>query len=102
MIENPELTQEQIDEFVEMWEQIQIAMENVMEQIRAIMEPFIDALMELYEQLTRAVFISRLIQIGTPHSLAKIIAYKIPYRFLPRGWIWREIIGNNSLNDEKS
>lgn len=97
MLVNPELTSEQFDEIVETWREFEAAIENVMEQIRAIMEPFFDALMVLYEQLTRTIFISRLIQIGAPYWLAKIVAYKTPYRFLPRGWIWRELLATINL-----
>ena len=83
-----EINQEALDKMIARLNDFAESMTEVWEQFLEEFQPVYETILKIVENLTRNLFIIRLMRLGIPFDLAGWLAYKWPLRWLPVHWIY--------------
>ena len=67
------------------------AIKPVVDHIYAVLETYVKVLVIVYENITRYLLLIRLVKLGFPINLAKIMSRYWPVRVLPYKWAWSSL-----------
>lgn len=78
----------QADEFTEACRKLGEACQLLYEALRTVLEQVAEAIREVVEAFTRWLFEIRLRNIGVPQKMAEWTAWRWPWRWMPKKWVY--------------